>query len=221
MLGEGTDMKKILLIAMVFAFAALVAGTVAAQDAPLADYARQARKDKAGRPAAKKVYTDDDLPHVDKLSTIPAESPSASGETAPSETEQPATPAEEGKTDTAAKKPATATEADKPAPKKEDSAQAKQKDWEGWKAKIQTQKDAITLAEKELNILQREFKLRQAAFYGDAAQRMQNAAAWDREDNNYRDQIDKKQKEVDSAKAKLEKMQDEARRAGVPGSFRE
>ena len=213
-------MKKIALIAMAFAFAALVTGMLAAQDESLADRARAAQKNKAGRPTAKKVYTDDDVPHVDRLSTVPAESSADEKATPASEKDQPAATDEEGKGEESAKKPAKPAEAEKPAPKKDD-AEAKQKDWESWKAKIQAQKDVITLAGKELDILQREFKLRQAAFYGDAAQRMQNAAAWDREDNNFRDQIDKKQKEVDSAKAKLEQIQEQARKAGVPSSYRD
>lgn len=213
-------MKKIVLIAMAFAFMVLVSG-LAAQDEPLADRAREMRKDKAGRPTAKKVYTDDDVPHVDKLSTVPAETPSTDEkETPASDKDQPAATDEEGKGEEAAKKPVKPAETEKPAPKKDD-AEAKQKDWESWKAKMQAQKDVITLAAKELDILTRELKLRQAAFYGDAAQRMQNAAAWDKEENNYRDQIDKKQKEVDNAKAKLEQMQEDARKAGVPSSYRD
>lgn len=213
-------MKKTVLIAVAFAFTTLVTGMLAAQDS-LADRAREVKKEKTGRPTAKKVYTDDDVPHVDKLSTVPAEAPSADEkETPANEKDQAAASDEEGKGAEASKKPAKPAEAEKPAPKKDD-AEAQQKEWETWKGKIQAQKDVITLAGKELDILQREFKLRQAAFYGDAAQRMQNAAAWDKEDNNYRDQIDKKQKEVDGAKAKLEQIQEQARKAGVPSSYRD
>jgi len=193
------------------AFAVLLTGTIAAQDDSLAEHARQVRKEKAGRPAAKKVYTDDDVPHVDKLSEIPASAPdTAKADTAAAGENASATKTEGAKTESATK----------PAEKKEGAAAA-EKDWGTWKEKLQKQKEEIALAQRELDVLQKELRLRQAAYYSDIGQRMQNSAAWDREDASYREKIDKKQKEVDSAKAKLEDMQEQARRAGVPAAFRE
>jgi hypothetical protein len=206
-------MRKVLTIAVAFAFAALLTGTIAAQDDSLAEHARQVRKDKAARPAAKKVYTDDDVPHIDKLSEIPS---------TPSD-EARAENAQAGESGRPAKVEGTkpAGDSTKPAEKKEEPAPAKQKDWDSWKGKLQKQKEAIALAQRELDVLQRELRIRQATYYSDIGQRMQNSAAWDREDASYREQIDKKQKEVDSAKAKLEDLQEQARRAGVPASIRE
>jgi hypothetical protein len=205
-------MRKVITMLVALAFAVLLTGTLAAQDDSLAEHARQVRKDKAGRPVAKKVYTDDDVPHVDKLSEIPS-TPSDEAKAENAQTTESGAPAKaESK---------FAGDAAKPAEKKEEPASAKEKDWDSWKGKLQKQKEVIALAQRELDVLQREMRLRQAAYYSDIGQRMQNSAAWDREDASYRDQIDKKQKEVDSAKAKLEDMQEQARRAGVPASFRD
>jgi hypothetical protein len=205
-------MRKALTTVVALAFAILLTGTIAAQDDSLAEHARQVRKDKTGRPAAKKVYTDDDVPHIDKLSEIPA----SATDTAKTDS------AAAGENAGAAKTEGAKTEgAAKPADKKDEPASAKEKDWDSWKGKLQKQKEAIALGQRELDVLQREQRLRQATYYSDIGQRMQNSAAWDREDASYREQIDKKQKEVDSAKAKLEDMQEQARRAGVPASFRE
>jgi hypothetical protein len=206
-------MKKVLTMVIALAFAVLLTGTIAAQDDSLAEHARQVRKDKTGRPAAKKVYTDDDVPHIDKLSEIPS-TPSDEAKAESAKTGESGSPAKAGEA-----KPAG--DATKPAEKKEEPASAKEKDWDSWKGKLQKQKEVVTLAQRELDVLQREMRLRQAAYYSDIGQRMQNSAAWDREDASYREQIEKKQKEVDGAKAKLEDIQEQARRAGVPASFRE
>jgi hypothetical protein len=205
-------MRKVFTIAIAVAFATLLTGSCLAQDDSLAEHARQVRKDKTGRPAAKKVYTDDDVPHIDKLSEIPSTpSDEAKGESA-----------QAGESGSAAKaEGAKSADAAKAAEKKLEPAAAKEKEWDSWKGKIQKQKEAIGLSQRELDVLQRELRLRQAAYYSDIGQRMQNSAAWDREDASYREQIEKKQKEVDAAKAKLDEIQEQARKAGVPASARE
>jgi hypothetical protein len=69
--------------------------------------------------------------------------------------------------------------------------------------------------------LQREYRLRAAAFYADAGNRMRDSKDWDKEDREYKDHIAEKQKAVDEAKQKLDQLQEDARKAGVPTSARE
>jgi len=76
------------------------------------------------------------------------------------------------------------------------------------------------LLSRELDVEQREYKLRAAEFYGDAGDRMRNQAAWDKEDAEYKEKIADKQKAFDDAKQMLGDMQEEARKAGVPTSVR-
>ena len=64
-------------------------------------------------------------------------------------------------------------------------------------------------------------KLRAAAFYADAGNRLRNEATWDKDDAQYKQQIAEKQKAVDDAKKQLEDLQEQARKAGVPSSMRE
>lgn len=71
---------------------------------------------------------------------------------------------------------------------------------------------------RELDVLQREYQLRAAAFYADAGNRLRNQAVWDQEDAKYKEQIADKQKELDTAKQKLDDMQEDARKAGMPSS---
>ena len=70
-------------------------------------------------------------------------------------------------------------------------------------------------------MLQREYRLRAAAFYADAGNRLRNAGAWDKEDAQYKQQIADKQKAVNDAKQALDNLQEQARKSGVPSSVRE
>ena len=74
---------------------------------------------------------------------------------------------------------------------------------------------------RELDVIQREYRLRAASFYGDAGERLRNAAAWDKEDAQYKQQIADKQKALDDAKQHLDDLQEDARKAGVPPAMRE
>jgi hypothetical protein len=74
---------------------------------------------------------------------------------------------------------------------------------------------------REVDVANREYRLRAAAFYADAGNRLRNAGAWDKEDAQHKEQMADKQKKLDDAKTKLEDLQEHARRAGVPSSMRE
>jgi hypothetical protein len=69
------------------------------------------------------------------------------------------------------------------------------------------------LLSRELDVLQREYRLRAAAFYADAGNRLRDAGAWDKEDAQYKQQIAAKQKAVDDAKKQLDDLQEQARKA--------
>jgi hypothetical protein len=188
------------------------------QSAPgssLGDYARQVRKD-SGQPKAKpKVFDNDNLPREDKLSIVGTQPP-APPEKAAGEAPAEAKPAQ-ATAATAATAPAGAAAA---APSEEEEArrQALNKQWQ---ERLAAQRDQIDLLQRELDVLQREYQIRAAAFYADAGNRIRNSAAWDKQDGDYKQQIAAKQKALDEAKQKLEDLQEEARRAGVPSSVRE
>ncbi len=168
--------------------------TTAPDQSSLGDYARKMHKDPAAK-AKPKVFDNDNLPKEDKLSVV--------GE---------ATPAEAN-----AK---TADDKDTAA-KADDDQTKKQSEWKGWQEKLSAQKNAIDLSSRELDVLQKEYQLRAAAMYGDAGNRMRNAAEWDKEDADFKQKIADKQKAVDDGKQKLDDMQEEARKAGVPAAMRE
>lgn len=180
----------------------------------LGEYARQVRKepDTKSKP---KVFDNDNLPKVDKLSVVgkAAPPPEAAAET---KQEEAATPAQAGqpnqpKTD-AANPPADTSKLDQA---------GKEAAWKQWADKIKAQQDAIDLAARELDVVQREYQIRAAAMYADAGSRLRNSAEWDKQDQQYKQQIADKQKAVDDAKQKLEDTREEARKAGAPSSVRE
>ncbi len=169
----------------------------------LGDYARQIRK--STPPTTPKVFDNDNLPTNDKLSIVGA------------------APAAEAPVDAKAQSDANAENkpaAAKPAgPTPEENQAAKEALWKQWGDKVKSQQDQIDLLTRELNVLQREYQIRAAAMYGDAGNRLRNQADWDKQDAQYKQQIADKQKAVDDAKQKLEDMQEEARKAGVPSSY--
>jgi len=92
---------------------------------------------------------------------------------------------------------------------------------DSWKQKIADQQGKVDLLSRELDVTQREYRLRAAAFYADAGNRLRGSATWDKEDAGYKQQIAQKQKAVDDAKKALDDLKEQARKAGVPAKLRE
>jgi hypothetical protein len=173
----------------------------------LGDYARAVRKDK--KPSTPKQYDNDNLPVSDKLSVV------GNVTTADAKSDD----AKAGKDgDQAAGTDKSASGKKSPA---DETPEEKQARYNEIKEKIATQKTEVDAAAKELDLLQREYRLRAAAFYGDAGNRLRDSGDWDKENAQYQQQIADKQKAVDEAKQKLEEIQEEARKAGAPSSVRE
>ncbi len=179
----------------------------------LADYARQIKKDSPQPKAKPKVFDNDNLPKDDKLSIVGEQPPVAtdkSSEAKPADSTGNVPAATDKKSATETKAAAT-----------EDDQAKRQAALKEWQQKLTAQKDQIDLADRELDVLKREYQLRAAAFYADAGDRLRNSAAWDRQDTQYKQQLADKQKALDDAKQKLEEMQEEARKAGIPAAMRE
>jgi hypothetical protein len=174
------------------------------------------------KPVAAKRFDNDNLPRNDKLSVVgkaPVEPAAVSSDgEAPEAAAQP----QDGEAGAAAQpEPSDQAEQPKPDGKPGESPEDRQKFYEDWKQKISQQQDQIALLARELDVAQKEYQLRAAAFYADAGNRLRNAGSWDKEDAQFKQQIADKQKALDAAKQKLEDMQEDARKSGVPSSVRE
>jgi len=184
---------------------------------PLGTYARQVRKD-PGVASKPKVFDNDNLPKDDKLSIVG---------TAPA----PAENAPEAKQEDSAAvladskdaKPGEKAGEAKPGDDKNKPTEqaAKEAAWKQWGDRLTQQQSQIDLNTRELDVLQREYQIRAAAMYADVGNRLRNSTDWDKQDAQYKQQIADKQKALDDAKQKLDDMQEEARKAGVPASVRE
>jgi hypothetical protein len=199
----------------------MAAAQTSSQETSLGSYARGVRKQGQGQKAAdSKHYDNDNLPQNEKISVV---GPTPVAEAASNANgDAPKSDGDAAKTNGGAAAGAGDAAASADGAKKDDgSADSKQAANAEWQSKIADQKKQIDLASRELDVLQREYQLRAAAMYADAGNRLRNAGAWDKEDSDYKQKIADKQKAVDAAKQKLDDMQEQARKAGVPSSMRE
>jgi len=170
----------------------------------LGSYAKALKKEK--KPEAAKKFDNDNLPREDKLSVVgPAQNSNAAADQSPS-----------GDSNADAQKTAA-----NPSITPGESQEQRQQVYDQWKQKLSTQQDQIDLLSRELDVEQREYKLKAASFYGDAGERLRNQAGWDKEDAAYKQKIADKQKSLEDAKQKMSDMQEDARKSGVPTSVRE
>jgi hypothetical protein len=157
----------------------------------LGDIARQNRANKKPSSGAKVVIDNDTIPSA-----------------------QPAEPAKD-------KEKSEGAEADA---KKEDGKgkgdQAKDaaRSSDDWKAKVEGQKKEIAQLQRELDVSEREAKLRAAAYYADAGTQLRDPAKFKLESENQQAEMDTKRKAIEAAKQKLADLQEQARKAGAPPS---
>jgi hypothetical protein len=161
---------------------------------PVADAARRAREAKQKAPKAHKVYTDDDV-------SKPKPAPAATGDT-PTTQEPPAG--------------AAATSANTSAPADQDA-----KTEAAWRQRFKEQRERISRAEKELDILQRETQKAEIQYYPDP-QKAMNEQYTRKEINDKDAKIEAKRKEIAQLKESLSDLEDALRKAGGnPGWARE
>jgi hypothetical protein len=170
---------------------------VAAQGQSLGDYARTARKNKPEPNSASRHYDNDNLPTGETLNVI--------GPTPPSE----------GKPGAANSADATkAAEDSAAAADRQKSADEKQKTANDWNKRLDDQKQKINSLNHEIDLDQREMRLRSAAAYTDPNIVVRDVN-WSKDDVRYKNEIDQKQKALDTARQELNDLQDQAHKAGV------
>jgi hypothetical protein len=184
-------MKNTKIMAICTLLVTLCAGIVNAQS--LGDYARAARKNKVEPNSASRHFDNDNLPTNDGLSVV-GQPPAA---------------------DASAAATTNAGQAAKPAVSDPTAAADRQQAQDEWKRKIDKQKEKIDSLTHELDLQQREYRLRMASFYADEGNRLRNAADMEKEGTQYKSDVEEKQKTIDADKQELENMQEQARKAGV------
>ena len=159
----------------------LLLGMSGAAAQSLGDYARAVRKDKAETSSTTRHYDNDNLPTTESLSVV-----------------GPAPEADANAGQKAATVDSSAAAADRQKMAKE------------WNEKIAQQKEKIVSLNHDLDLYQRELRLREAAVYSDSS-----TGALAIREAQYRTDIDAKQKAIDDARQQLDEMREQARKAGV------
>ncbi len=200
---------KLIQLTMMAGLLVLASGVASAQS--LGDYARTVRKDKSEPAPATRHFDNDNLPTTDALSVVgPAPETTAAADakavTVSNATDPKAADARAGDPKTA-----SATQAE---PKQ--AAADKSKEAEEMKKKIDEQQAKINSLNREVDLDQREERLRAAAYYQDAGSRLRNPAEWNKEQSQNQSDAAEKQKALDAARQKLDEMQEQARKAGIP-----
>jgi len=98
---------------------------------------------------------------------------------------------------------------------KKDEADSEQQKKEELQKSVDSEKKKIADMEHELDIMQREQKLRTAAYYGDAGTMLRDSAKYEQDTKKQQDEMDAKKKEIDAAQQKLSDLQEQARKAGL------
>ena len=161
---------------------------------PVADAARKAREQQKASGKPKHVITNDDMP-------------SAPAEKTPVATANPSTTSEASSAGDS-----NPNQADAGKDKDKDAANDK-KDEGYWRKRFQEVRDKLAVAEKELDVLQREQNKNQVQYYSDPQKAL--TQQYNRADiNDQNAKIAAKQKEIDGLKQRLSDMEDDLRKSG-------
>jgi hypothetical protein len=196
-----------------------VAGAQSQASSSLGDYARAVKKTKTPEKTTGKVYDNDNLPNNSSLSVV-GQTPEPSADADKDKGKDSAPQAKDGDKAADGKTADDKTAAEKKSAelKSGQAADEREKALAAWKTKLDEQKAQISLLSRELDVLKREHDIKATEFNGDTARRLQNPSGFAIEDAKYKQQIAEKQKAVDAAKAKLDAMQEDARKSGAPNS---
>ena len=176
------------------------------QTPSVADAARSNRKQK--QPQTEKVtWTNDNIVDINKgLATEdgkPSETDKAAGAADAKDADKPA--ATEAKKECDKTKDADCAKADKDAADK--SAE--------YKKKLQDMQNDLADLQKEASLNEREWKLAQAAYYGDAGTQLRNQKKFADDQSGHQKDQERLQKAIQDAQKKIDDLKEQARKDGV------
>jgi len=170
------------------------------QEVSLADAARRAREQKKEAPPAKQVWTNENIPQV------PKEEPAA--EKAAGEEGNAAAEGDQSK-------------AAKPGKEEEDAKKAAELEAQ-WRQKFTDARKKLADDEKELDIMQREFGVKQQQYFSDPNLAVRDQYQRDSgpggggEVNNLAIKIEEKKKQIEADRQAISDLEDGLRKAGLP-----
>jgi len=200
--------------------ALLIAAPLACAQTPnevsLGDAARAAQARKSRPSPNGKVYDNENLPKGGAISTTTGDYAGVS--TSPSSTRS----ASSASATTSATTSTSATSAAKDKDGKDVSQEEADKAAaDEMRGKVAEAKKNIAQLEREVDVMQRENRLKAAAYYGDAGTKLRDGAKYQAEDQKQQETLKAKQDELAAAKAALDQLRDDIRKAGLPSSIGE
>jgi hypothetical protein len=151
----------------------------------LGDYARAMRKNKPDTASTSRHFDNDNLPSGQPLSVVGPPADAAANASAPAAAAAPDT-----------------------------SAADRQKAADDWKQKIDKQKEKIAELAHEVDLDQRELRLRAATQTSDPGVTARNVQ-FVKDEVQYKSDMDAKQKQLEDARQQLDELQDQAHKAGA------
>ncbi|HYG99625.1 MAG TPA: hypothetical protein VD837_10880 [Terriglobales bacterium] len=191
-----------------FALSIFLTGVAWSQS--LGDVAREVRKTERQRKKAARVYTNDDIPSV----VAPAPSSDAAAEASKTDVPKTGEP-------TSADAKASNSEKNSDAKAPGDSDAELKSMYESYRGRLDAQKAAVQLLEREISVLQRENQIQASAYYQDAGTRLKDGKNWYEARTKRDAEIAEKKKLLDEARQSLDSIREEARKSGVPATFTE
>jgi len=168
--------------------------STASQEPSVADAARKARAEKKNEPAAKQVWTDDNIPKAPR--EVASTSAGGGGEAAGGEGEKAA---------------ATSAEDEN---KKQAELEAK------WRQKFAEAHKKLDDDQKDLDLMQRELSLKREQYYSDPNTALRDQYQRDSGSggavNDLVKKIDEKKADIEKDKQAISDLEDELRREGLP-----
>jgi flagellar motor protein MotB len=173
----------------------------------LADAARANRKQKVQTDRV--VWTNENIASATKGEAPAAATPAPEAE----KTDKSAEPATEAKKECDKTKDADCEKTE--AKEKEKAGDEAAKKSDDYKSKLKDLQDSLAALQKEASLNEREWKLAQAAYYGDAGTQLRNQKKFADDQSGHQNDMQKLQKEIDDATKKIEDLKEQARKDGV------
>jgi len=173
----------------------------------VADAARANRKQKVQ--TDRTVWTNENIATMSKEDAAPAASPATDAE----KTDKAAEPTAEVKKECDKTKDADCEKTE--AKEKEKAVDEAAKKSDDYKSKLKDLQDNLADLQKEASLNEREWKLAQAAYYGDAGTQLRNQKKFADDQSGHQNDMQKLQKEIEDATKKIEDLKEQARKDGV------
>jgi hypothetical protein len=106
----------------------------------------------------------------------------------------------------------------KEAGKKDDKDKKDDKKTDALKKQVEAQQKEVATLQRELDIAQREARVHAAEYYADAANKLRDEGKFMEDGRKSQTEIDAKTQALADAKQKLDELQEQARKAGLPPS---